>query len=145
MSITDSPKPEVLMRHNGTSGSPPSLIIPPRSGFSRLMYYQSCRMVQNPGKSRSLFALFMMSFKEGVSGEFSKSSGKTLCPIQHSTAKQARPQYQHRSSAKDGAGLVMFIGWMKQPFLRLQCDRHRSDVEKEVDQKRHGDDQLKRR
>ncbi|KAH3845764.1 hypothetical protein DPMN_088052 [Dreissena polymorpha] len=85
-----------------------------------------------------------MSFKEGVSGGFSKSSGQTLYPIQHSTAKQAQPQYQHRSSAKDGAGLVMIKGCRKRPFLRLQCNGHRSDVEKEVDLKRHDAGQLKR-
>ncbi|KAH3731271.1 hypothetical protein DPMN_001983 [Dreissena polymorpha] len=78
-----------------------------------------------------------MSFKEGVSGGFSKFSCQTLYPILNSTAKQQHPQYQHRLSAKDGAGLVMFEGWRKQPFLRLQCDGHQLDVDKAVDQKRH--------
>ncbi|KAH3841383.1 hypothetical protein DPMN_114842 [Dreissena polymorpha] len=72
----------------------------------------------------------MMSFKEFVSGGFSKSSGQTLYPIQHSTAKQVQSKYQHRSSAKEGAGLVIFNGWRKQPFPGLQCDGHPLNVEK---------------
>ncbi|KAH3731270.1 hypothetical protein DPMN_057278 [Dreissena polymorpha] len=86
-----------------------------------------------------------MSFKEGVSGGFSKFSGQTLYPILNSIAKQVHPQYHHRSSAKDGTGLVMFKRWRKQPFLRLQCDGHQFDGDKKVDQKKHDAGQLKRR